>query len=119
MGFCMGGMYTYKAVASGWFDRAVAFYGMIRMPLAWRGSGQGEPLDALRDAAHWPVLAIIGKKDPYTPPEDVEALRAIGPHVTVVEYPDAEHGFVHDPERPAHRPGDAADAWARAAAFLA
>jgi carboxymethylenebutenolidase len=35
-----------------------------------------------------------------------------------VEYPDAEHGFVHDPARPAHRPADAADAWRRAIAVL-
>ena len=39
-------------------------------------------------------------------------------NVTVVRYPDAEHGFVHDPDRPAHRPDDAADAWRRAVAFL-
>ena len=31
---------------------------------------------------------------------------------------EAEHGFVHDPERPAHRPEDAADVWHRALAFL-
>jgi carboxymethylenebutenolidase len=36
----------------------------------------------------------------------------------VVVYPGAEHGFVHDPERAAHRPDDAADAWRRALAFL-
>jgi dienelactone hydrolase len=35
-----------------------------------------------------------------------------------VRYPDADHGFAHDHSRPAHRPADAADAWARAVAFL-
>lgn len=118
MGFCMGGMYTYKVLKSGRFDRAVAFYGMIRVPLTWRGEGQGQPLDALADAQGVPLLAIIGERDPYTPPEDVEALRAASPNVVVVSYPEAEHGFVHDPERPSHRPGDASDAWQRAMSFL-
>jgi carboxymethylenebutenolidase len=61
-------------------------------------------------------MAIIGTADTWTPPEDVEALEAAG--VTVVRYEDAEHGFVHDPERPAHRPDDAADAWRRVISFL-
>ena len=58
------------------------------------------------------MLAIIGERDPYTPPADVEALEAA--RVTVVRYPDAEHGFAHDSDRPAHRQDDAADAFARA-----
>src|SRR3954454_55434 len=32
LGFCMGGMYALKASGTGAFDRAVAFYGMIRVP---------------------------------------------------------------------------------------
>jgi carboxymethylenebutenolidase len=119
MGFCLGGMYAYKAVASGRFDRAVSFYGMIRIPVAWRGAGQGEPLDAVVGTPACSVLAIVGEADPYTPPEDVDALQGAGAHVTIVRYPGADHGFVHDPERPAHRPADAADAWSKAAAFLA
>lgn len=118
MGFCMGGMYALKAAATGRFDRAVPFYGMIRVPEAWRGPGQGEPLEALGRPGACPVLAIVGERDPYTPPDDVEALRRVGPHVRVVAYPEADHGFVHDPARPAHRPADAADAWSRAVAFL-
>ena len=137
IGFCMGGMYTLKAAGNiGWrasgathdataalggsgarFERAVAFYGMIRVPDPWRGPGHGEPLDALRRPEACPVLAIIGDRDVWTPPDDVAALDAI-PNVTVVRYPEAEHGFVHDPNRPAHRPGDAADAWRRAVQFL-
>ncbi len=51
LGFCMGGYYTYKAAASDRFDAAVAFYGMLRTPEAWRGAGHGrDPLDlAARD----------------------------------------------------------------------
>jgi carboxymethylenebutenolidase len=118
MGFCMGGMYAYKASSTGRFDRAVSFYGMIRVPQEWQGSNQAEPLQLLTGSAT-PVLAIIAGRDHYTPPDDVEALRSIGERITVVVYPEAEHGFVHDPSRPSHRPDDAADAWARVAEFLA
>ena len=117
MGFCMGGMYAFKAAGTGRFEKAVAFYGMIRVPENWRGSGQGEPLQALMQPGACPVLTILGGRDPYTPPEDVESLRAI-PTVTIAQYPEGEHGFVHDPDRPAHRPDDAADAWRRAVEFL-
>jgi carboxymethylenebutenolidase len=122
IGFCMGGMYTLKAAgnvggATPRFERAVAFYGMIRLPDRWRGPGHREPLDALRGPEACPVLAIIGDRDVWTPADDVAALDAL-PNVTVVRYPGAEHGFVHDPDRPAHRPADAADAWRRAVEFL-
>ena len=117
IGFCMGGMYTFKAAGVNRFDRAVAFYGMIRVPEHWRGPGHGEPLDALRRAGACPVLAIIGGRDVWTPPDDVVSLEAVE-NVTVVRYPEAEHGFAHDAERPAHRADDAADAWRRAVEFL-
>lgn len=47
VGFCLGGMYTLKAAGTGRFARAVAFYGMIRIPERWHGPGQGKPLDAV------------------------------------------------------------------------
>ena len=117
LGFCMGGMYALKAAGRGRFDRAVSFYGMIRVPQDWKGSGQGEPLEALRRPDACPVLALVGERDQWTPPADVAALEEL-PNVTVVRYPEAEHGFAHDPDRPAHRPQDAADAWSRAVGFL-
>jgi carboxymethylenebutenolidase len=119
VGFCMGGMQTLKAASTGRFGRAVPFYGMIRLPEAWRG-GLREPLDTADDAC--PTLAIFGGADPFTPPEDIEALRTAWrdrDDCTIVVYPGAEHGFVHAPERPAHRSEDAADAWRRTLAFLA
>ena len=61
-------------------------------------------------------MAIVGTVDQWTPPEDVEAAEAAG--VTVVRYEGADHGFVHDDSRPAHRADDAADAWQQAIAFL-
>jgi len=115
LGFCMGGMYALKAAGTGRFDRAVSFYGMIRVPTQWESPTQAQPLDLLGEG-HAPVLAIIGGVDPWTPADDVEALAATGAEVVV--YPDADHGFVHDPDRPAHRPDDAADAWRRVMAFL-
>jgi len=116
LGFCMGGMYALKASGTGRFHRAVAFYGMIRVPDGWRSATQSEPLEAVASEAACPVLAIIGTADSYTPPDDVQALEAAG--AEVVRYEGAEHGFVHDPSRPTHRSDDAADAWRRALEFL-
>ena len=36
-GFCMGGMFTYKAAGTGRFHRAVGFYGMLSVPDALEG----------------------------------------------------------------------------------
>ena len=116
IGFCMGGMYVNKAVSTGRFDRLVSFYGMIHVPEDWRGPGQGEPLEHLRGGDASTLLAVVGTEDPYTPAEAVAELRESG--AQVVEYSGAEHGFVHDPDRPAHRPEDAADAWQQAAQWL-
>ena len=118
IGFCMGGMYCFKAAAMKRFARIASFYGMIRLPETWRSDVQGEPLSLLAadpgEAAK--VLAIIGNKDTWTPDPDVAALRATG--AEVVEYVDAEHGFAHDASRPAHRADDAADSFGRARAWL-
>lgn len=118
IGFCMGGMNAFRAAGTGRFDRAVAFYGIIRPPDQWSAPGN-DPLDALGRPECCPTLAIVGGADTWTPPADVEALQAVGAHVTARIYPDAEHGFVHDPSRPAHRPDDADDAWSWAIRFLA
>ncbi len=117
LGFCMGGMYVHKAAATGRFDRLASFYGMIELPDNWVGPGQTEPLTAI---AQMPTptteIAIIGELDPYTPPDAVAKLRATG--VEIVSYPNAGHGFVHNPDREDHRAEDAADAWAKALAHL-
>ena len=116
LGFCMGGMYALKAAGTGRFTRAVAFYGMIRVPERWRRDDTIEPLDAVRAPGACPVLELVGTDDPLVPEEDMQALEAAGGQV--VRYEGGAHGFVHDPSRPTHRPGDAADAWSRAMAFL-
>lgn len=119
IGFCFGGMYTLKAAASGHFARAVPFYGMIRLPDDWHGPGQRDPLEYAPDVC--PTLGIFGGIDPWTPPEDIEALRDVWrdrDDCEIVVYPDADHAFVHAIERPVHRPDDAADAWRRTLSFL-
>jgi carboxymethylenebutenolidase len=116
LGFCMGGMYALKAAATGAFDRGVSFYGMIRVPEEFDGPGHRHPIDLLAPP-EVPILAIVGGRDQhYTPTADVDDLEAAG--ASVVRYPEAEHGFVHDPTRPTHRPDDAADAWRRVVDFL-
>ncbi len=118
-GFCMGGMQTLKAAASGRFARAVAFYGMVRLPESWQG---GSVDDALATAGEvCPTLAIFGGIDAFTPTADVEALRTAWvdrPDCEIVVYPEADHAFVHAPDRPVHRADDAADAWTRTLTWL-
>lgn len=116
IGFCMGGMYALKSAAVGRFDRVAGFYGMIRVPEGWSGPGQGQPLEAVAARGQTQVMAVVGTVDAWTPADDVAALEALG--ATVVRYEGADHGFVHDPDRPAHRPDDAADAWDRVLSFL-
>ncbi len=116
IGFCMGGMYALKAAAEDRFTKSVSFYGMVRVPKQWKGKGQGEPLEILAERGASQVMEIVGTEDPYVPVEDAKDLEALG--ATVHIYKGADHGFVHDPDRPAHRPKDAADAWAKTKKFL-
>ncbi len=116
IGFCMGGMYALKASATRRFDRIGAFYGMITVPADWSGPGQHQPLDALAERGDTEVIEVVGTADSWTPSEQVDRLVDAG--VEVIRYEGADHGFVHDPSRPAHRPDDAADAWQRVLAFL-
>lgn len=116
IGFCMGGMFTLKAAGTGRFRRAISFYGMVRVPEGWASDTQGQPLDYVTRDGACPVMLLAGTADQWVPVADAEALRSAG--ATVHLYAGADHGFVHDPSRPAHRPDDAADAWDKALAFL-
>lgn len=119
LGFCMGGCCVFKSAHSEWFDRAVAFYGMPVLPSAWQGPGVAEPLATVGAAC--PTLAIFGSADTFTPPDDIAALRTAWQaraDCEIVVIDGAEHGFVHAPERPAHRPDDAERLWARAVEWL-
>jgi carboxymethylenebutenolidase len=120
LGFCMGGHYAFKAAAADRFDAAVAFYGMLRTPDGWGGPGHTiEPLAVAEDMC--PTLAIFGTADSFVPNADVDALRAkwqgrTDCEIVIVE--GAEHGFVHDPDRPVHRADDAAACWERALSWV-
>ena len=116
IGFCQGGMWAYKSATLDVIDRAVAFYGMVRTP--WARDGFGDAIDFLTRPGRKPVLSINGGIDKWTPESDLDDIRGL-PDIEVVVYPEADHAFVHAPDRPTHRPDDAADAWRRAAAFLA
>jgi carboxymethylenebutenolidase len=116
LGFCMGGMWALKASATGRFHRAVSFYGMIRMPEQWRSDTQADAIDFVTSPGACPVLELVGTVDPFVPLDDIADLQAADAEVVI--YEGADHGFVHDPSRPTHRAEDAADAWARAIAFL-
>jgi carboxymethylenebutenolidase len=120
LGFCMGGHYTFKAAASGRFDAAVAFYGMLRTPDDWQGPGHTiEPLAVAAEMC--PTLAVFGTADPWTPAADIDALRGAWQgrdDCEIVLIDGADHGFVHDPERPVHRAADAAACWERAIGWV-
>jgi carboxymethylenebutenolidase len=120
LGFCMGGHYVFKAASTDRFDAAVAFYGMLRTPEGWEGAGHHiEPLVVAAQMA--PTLAIFGSADPWTPAADIDALRAAWGSrndCEIIVNEGADHGFVHDPERPVHRADDAAAMWERALAWV-
>jgi carboxymethylenebutenolidase len=116
LGFCMGGHYVFKAASIDRFDAAVSFYGMVRAPEAWRGPNHRiDPLSVAAQMA--PTLAYFGANDPWTPAADIADLRAAWSGRTdceIVVVEEAEHGFIHDPDREVHRADDAALAWERA-----
>ncbi len=119
IGFCMGGNATMKAAASRRFRRAVSFYGMVSLPDEWAAPDE-EPITVIA-AQMCPTLAIFGALDPWIPLEGVRELKKAWSDRSdceVVVYHDADHGFVHEPERATHRPEDAADAWRQALEFL-
>lgn len=116
IGFCMGGMYALKAAAEDRFTKCVSFYGMIKIPKQWKGKGQKEPLALLNDRGATHIMSIVGTEDPWVSVEDAKELEALGAKVEI--YQGADHGFVHDPERDAHRADDATDAWKKAKKFL-
>ena len=119
LGFCMGGMYAMKSLASERFVRAVAFYGMVRVPDAWHGDGQGDAIDVVTARAtkgDLELLGLFGTDDGFCPDDQVDELEAAG--AQVVRYGGAGHGWAHDSSRPTYRAQDAADAWHRTEAFL-
>ena len=120
VGFCMGGMQALKAAATGRFDKAVMFYGMVVPPEGWIGAEDAAP--ARHRGRRVPdARDLRGARRVHAPKPTSRrcaAAWADRPDCEIVVYPEAEHGFVHAPERPSHRAADAADAWRRVLAFL-
>jgi len=108
-GFCFGGTYSFALAAAD--DRvraAVPFYGTA--PDAGRIAGIA-----------CPILALYGEQDHALMeklPEVREAMNAAGVDFTEVVYEGAGHAFFNDTNSIAYRPEIAADAWAKATAFI-
>jgi carboxymethylenebutenolidase len=121
LGFCMGGRNAYLLAGARpdlWRAAAVFYGGSIMKP--W---GEGpSPLDLTGHIA-CPLIGLFGNDDTNPSPDDVNRIeqeldREGKPHV-FHRYDGAGHAFLNfsNPER--HRSAPAADAWAKALAFLA
>jgi len=109
-GFCFGGTYSFALAAAD--DRvlaAVPFYGTAPEP------------DRIAQIS-CPILALYGEIDPPLMerlPEVREAMAAAGVDFTDVVYPNAHHAFFNETNELRYDPEAAADAWAKATAFIA
>ena len=121
-GFCWGGRLTWMYAAHNPNVRAgVAWYGKVTQghgPLITRN-----PVD-VTDTLKGPVLGLYGALDESIPLTGLdtmrERLRTGSPAAKaseIVVYPDANHAFFAD-YRPSYRAGDAADGWAKLAAWF-
>ena len=110
IGFCLGGLLTYK-VAERYTNLAaiVPFYG---------GGYDPQPEEVAK--VNVPVLAIYGSQDGSIPMEQVEKVEQVykqaGKDITIKVY-DAGHAFIN-PDHGAGHEASAADAWPLAVNFL-
>ena len=92
LGFCMGGMVALKAAATGRFDKAVSFYGMVHLPEHWQSTTMGDPLARYRDSeVRAPVLHLSGSEDPWVTQPDLDDLASQVKRLFAVK--DRTHGF--------------------------
>jgi carboxymethylenebutenolidase len=111
IGFCMGGLLTYKMLErSHDIGAACPFYGVMY-----------EPNPEAIAHVQAPVMAFFGGRDAYTPPEYIQkikdAYQNAGKNFEAHVYEHAGHAFIN----PTHGDGveDAArDAWPKAVNFL-
>lgn len=120
-GFCLGGQYALQAACTvPGLAACVSWYGMLRYRER-DAIKPASPLDLAPDLA-CPYLGLFGADDALIPAADVAALRAVlereEKRFEIVTYPGAGHAFFNDTRPDAYRPAAAADAWARALAFL-
>jgi carboxymethylenebutenolidase len=108
IGFCMGGFLAILvgSVAPEKVAAVVDCYGV------------GQRLPDLRPMRGTPILGVFGGKDnaDYTGLEN--AAKEAGVPFTKYVYPEADHAFLNEQRRDAHRPDDAKDAWSKIMPFL-
>jgi carboxymethylenebutenolidase len=120
LGFCMGGRNTYLLAGArpDVWSAAVVFYGGSIMK-AW---GKGPAPFALSERIACPLLGCFGADDTNPSPDDVDRIDAEltrhgKPHV-FHRYAGAGHAFLNFTNAERYRAEPAADAWAKALAFL-
>ena len=110
MGFCMGGMLTFRSAERiSDFSCAVSFYG-------------APPPDQYNVAkVRAPIVAHVARQDGWVTPELVETIRknltARGGTMTVHLY-EADHAFFNDTRPEVYSPENAQLAWERTTKFL-
>lgn len=109
IGFCFGGMTTYRVACHLEPDTAVSYY----------GSGVGSML-AEGDSITCPLLFQYGADDPFIPPDEIAAVRAFADERDHVEFHVYEAGHAFDNHRSEmfSDPPAAARAWNVTADFL-
>lgn len=120
-GFCVGGQLALLAACSqSQFSACVSFYGMLRYAEVMPKRPYG-PL-ALAPSLHCPYLGLFGADDALIPAADIselaETLRRHGKTFEIKTFAGAGHAFCNDRRPDVYRPEAAADAFARATAFL-
>ena len=114
VGFCFGGHAAFLAATLPGVEHAFDFYGagVSRMR-----PGGGEPSLALLPEIKARLTCVFGTADPLIPPEDREAIGVAlskvdpaGQRLRVVEYADADHGFMCE-ARSAFNPQASAQGW--------
>ena len=112
IGFCMGGFLAILVggVAPDKVAAVVDCYGV------------GHHVPDLKPMRGTPILGIFGGKDHMANAEATAALektaKDAGVPFTKVVYPEADHAFLNEQRKDAHRPADAKDAWGKILPFL-
>ena len=106
VGFCWGGLLTWRAACTlQGLAAAVPYY----------GGGMTSPAETARQP-QVPVLAHFGERDHWIPVDSVQALARAHPDVQVHLY-EADHGF-HCDQRGSYDEAAALTAWDRTLAFF-
>jgi len=105
VGYCWGGSVAWLGATEGGFAAAIGYYG-------------GNIIDLNDRTPKCPTLLHFGDQDAAIPLDDVEAIRAAHPDVTIYVYEGAGHGFNCD-RRGSYHEAAAAKALERTRTFLA